>query len=181
MGFGPLRASGFGLRASGWCSRRVPLAEALWPVCRDRSGWLDTLARGVSGSNDGFRPGPIRASAATSPPIIVPGTPTEQMETLQRSGGPVTAHIVAVATGPGDGFVVTAVEAESIDLAPLETDFMSRSHGTLLEGLDVFAGSVAGRELHVRSANGLLVVRLFAAKGHAYQVLAVRPVSAGGD
>lgn len=132
-------------------------------------------------------PGWSRFTSSTADfSALFPVAPTEDTQTVQRPGGPVSLHVMMASAGPDESYSVTRADAPPNDPAEgasaaldrLEAEFVKRN-GPARARADVSSGSVVGRELRVDTAAKSLRVRLFTANRHVYMVLVMRPLSAG--
>ena len=138
-------------------------------------------------AREGFTPpGWSRFTSSTADfSALFPTPPTEDTQTVERPGGPVSLHIVMASAGPDETYSVTRVDAPPNDAAEGATAALDRLEAEFVKGngpararADVLSGAVVGRELRVDAAAKSLRVRLFTANRHVYMVLVMRPLSA---
>ena len=119
---------------------------------------------------------------------LFPVAPTEDTQTVQRPGGPLSLHVMMASAGRDESYSVTRADAPPNDPAVGATAALDRLEAEFVKGngpararADVWSGAVVGRELRVDTAAKSLRVRLFTANRHVFMVLVTRPLSAGED
>lgn len=97
----------------------------------------------------------------------------------------MSVYTVGLSVGPAQGYTVASSklpsehvrESAGATLDLLEADFLARSKGRLVSRAEVYAGTVAGRELHVDAPEVRMHARIFVTSQAIYQVLVLHSPS----